>query len=145
MTPDQALEALKTDMRDKMKIGNGYKVEPIIKYGVFAYNQVDANYNNICFCDTELEPHEHLGRDGHWWLRVLVYGYAPYYGLEQTEELRTLAQNFLHFLLNDYTYTNETEVISTIELIPGTEGKPVSMFNTEIRVLVEYDHTTLNT
>lgn len=138
------LNQLGTDIKDKFKSTLGYKTDPLIKYGRFMWNEVQTNPPALCYCDTGITMLEILGDMGSGYIDILLYGYADYDGISDTSAIRDLALDTMYFLYNDYTYTDKTEIVSEIEIIPGGESRPVSVFTLDIRVRFDYTHSNIN-
>lgn len=141
---NEIIVKLKEEMTERMVIGMGYNTEPKILYGRYTWSEI-KDIPTICFCDTGIDLNESMGDMGHAWLNILIYGYADHDGIDRADSIRDLAMDTVYFIYKDFSFTDDTEVISNIEILPGGEGKPVGIFTLEIRVMFDYTHSTINT
>jgi hypothetical protein len=123
---------------------NGYLTEPTVKYGAFLWNEVQNELPAVCYCDTGLELEQLQGDYGRGAITYLFYGYADWDGESNTDDIRNLALDIIHFLEVDFTYASDLFDITNIEIIPGGHDRPISTFLFDCKIKFEFKNTTIN-
>ena len=145
ITPNEIIAALKTDMEAYIKSSLGYNTDPLIKYGIYPYTEVELTPPTVCYSDIGIELIEGFGDMGHAWLNILVYGYSDSDGIDNTNTIRNLASDVLHFIYIDFSYTDGTEIVSNVDIFGSGATQPASLFTLEIRVKYDFTHDNINT
>jgi len=140
---DTIIEKFKTDMIDSIQTSRGYNTDPMVKYGV--YMQTEApSLPFVGFADDGIIIEQLMGGMALGWITIFVYGYSNWGGVESTNSIRDLALDVMYFIYNEYTYTNDTMFTSKLEILPGNDSNPVSVFSVELKVKFHYKHTEIN-
>jgi len=142
-TVDTIIKTFETDLIKYINTANGYNTDPLIKYGVFSQSEAPS-LPMIGFADDGIILENALGGMGLGWVTMLVYGYANWGGIETNSSIRDLALDTMYFIHKDYTYTDDTIFTSKLEILPGNDSRPVSVFSVEIKVKFHYTFTTIN-
>ncbi len=134
------LDSLKEEMEENIRIINGYRTNPNIIYrGSFSPNEVET-FPVIGF-DVEAEDFQVLyqGEDNVAYIEIMLYGYSYSDGIDRISDIRNLAHDVLNFIHNDWSYTNQTEIINKLDY----SGYKTMIFNLPIRVIYDYNNTTI--
>ena len=141
-TINEIITGFREDL-EKINQNNKYKTNPSIYYGVFRYNEV-GHYPAICFADEGININQLFGDDGYGYINILLYGYAEHDGLEDTSNIRDLAMDSLLFLFEDFRYSDDTQIIENIDILPGGNERPVSVFSIDLKVKFDFKKQTIN-
>lgn len=134
-----------SDLETKINSSNGYNTDPVIKHGIFTHDQIENELPVLCVVENIIGPHEMLGDHGYGWVNIFMYGYARHDGYNCNEAITSLALDALKFIMVDFTYTNDTEFMSDIQLNPGGVNLPLSLLTMEIRVKFDWTNSDINT
>jgi hypothetical protein len=140
---DTIIDKFKTDLIDSIQTARGYNTDPMVKYGVYLQTEAPS-LPFVGFADDGIEIEQLMGGMALGWITIFVYGYANWGGIETTNSIRDLALDVMYFIYNEYTYTDDTKFTSKLEILPGNDSNPVSVFSVEIKVKFHYRHTEIN-
>lgn len=138
------LTQLIDDLASKISTSSGYNTDPIVRHGRYTYDQMENDLPAICVSETSIDPQGLLGGMGYGWLNILIYGYAKHDGYGYNEAIVDLALDVIKFLFIDFTHTDDTDILSAVDIYPGGKEKPVSLFTIELRVKFDWTNSTIN-
>jgi len=134
------LTQLKSDMLDKMHVGNGYNFTPgEIKRGIYTYEQCSIKPAIYFWCYRD-EAAGAFANCEERRLHIYIYGYCDTNYVSDNKDIHDLADDLEYFLYNDFTYTDDTALGDAIVYESG-ENSTGSMFEIECRVRYEKDTT----
>lgn len=137
---DTILDSLEEDMKKYIKISSDYRTTPTVVFrGAFGPNEVQS-FPAIGFDITgEDLSIIYQNDEGLAYVELDLYGYAYSDGVDRISDVRNLAHDVLYFIYNDFTYTDNVEIVDKLEYY----GHKTLVFRLPIRISYEYDYTTI--
>ena len=141
MYRNDILDAISTDIKDKIKISRDYKNDiAVCKRGIYTFQDCNTFPAIYYWCYRDEAVGSFASREDRL-LHIYIYGYVKINNLEDNEEIHNLASDIEYFLYNEFTYTDRTEVGDFIIYESG-ENASGAMFEGEFTIRYEKDTTT---
>lgn len=142
--PHYIIKQIMTDMSTYINPQHGYNTTPVIRHGRYTYDQLENELPVLCVSETAIDVNENFNGTGYGWINILIYGYARHDGYGDNETIIDLALDTYKFVNTDFTMTNDTEIMSKVDLIPGGRDIPVSLLTLDLRIKFDWSNLNLN-
>lgn len=139
-TVETILDTLEAELKQYIKVSRDYRTTPTTIYrGAFSPTEVQAF--PVVGYDITAEDYEivYQGEDNVAYVEVMLYGYTYTDGVDRVSDVRNLAHDVLHFIHNDFSYSDVTEILDKL----GYNGYKTLVFNLPIRIMFEYNNSTI--
>jgi hypothetical protein len=139
------LDALRTEMEDKLDPTGDYAKRPTIKHGYYTLRDLKGSLPAVCFMCYAEDLEELMADDAISWIYVRIYGFAESDGIESKTDIKDLAHDVIYFLYSDdFTYSDDTWIDSNISYLEASPpSKPVGQFVFDIKIKDETTYSTL--
>lgn len=144
LTVNNILDQLKDDMEDTIDPTDDYYTKPTVRHGVFTKRDLEGSLPVVafaCYAEDLIESQSDAVASE---VFVRIYGYAQSDGAGGKGNAKELAHDVLHFLFSsDWTYEDQTWIISNIAYLEPGDKKPVGSFVFDIKIRHDGTYDTL--
>lgn len=145
LTINTILDALESDLQDKMDASRDYSTTPVIKHGYYTLRDLNPNLPAVCFLCYSEELDEAMAGNIVSYIHIRIYGFAVSDGIDSKDDIKELAHDVLYFLFSDdWSYADDTWITSNISYLEASPPtKPVGEFVFDIKIKSETTQNTL--